>query len=435
MFGQSADTARTKTTNAQQPSPEQSLTPDKVSQTIGGVEGVCVYYYAIDVDPRVGDPDLIRELILLDNQTEPAKHGDCPYQVIENGRVVGGLRRFPIYPLTIHYVPDTAIPPSDCSMSRVIVDELSRGRTQMLQQRDRNVPMRGVDITKISGDAKEKVLGGNVQQIIPFENVTPGESPFFAIPQSAYPQENFNFNNYGERDLQECWGLSANNLGSSNTSGRTATELSIMQQATDTRMESDRTRVLTWWVQIVQGLAALVQLFQTDEQYISVLGPTGAQQLVAWNNQKIAGEYAFSVRPDSARRVDQAAERKFRLDVYNLFANSPHVNQQELLRWVAPAIGFDPDKLIAPQQKPEPEPPKVAIAIRGEDLLIPQVVQLLAQRGIQLQVTAMPQMPGGAPPAGGDAPQPSAQPATPVNKHNLEETGRLPGAGQATRPN
>lgn len=428
-----------------QPDATESLAPMRTTQTFGGVEGIECWYHAIDIDPECGDPDHIRYFVWLEGMPEPIIHQDSPYQDIEDGVVVRGLRRDPIFPLTLRYVSDFPVPPSDCSQSRMIVDELSLGRTQMLQQRDRNLPLRGMDISKFSPDSRQKLIDARIQEVIPFDGVTAGENPLFGLAQSAFPQENFNFNNYGERDLQEAWALSGPNLGVTNVSGRTATELSMAEKGTETRMGSEQTRVLAWWVDFVAGLAALVQKFATETEYVQVLGPDGAMKLVAWNRQSIEGEFAFDTKPDSAKRIDQAAERKFRLDVYNLLRNDPLINQYELDRWMMPSLGMNPDKMVTQPKEPQPEPPRVSITISGEDLnpFAPQYTQVqavLAARGIQLP-PAMSTQPMGASAAGAPGgmaqpPHPGAPAAVaPLNKHAIDQTGTLPGGGsQQQRP-
>jgi len=441
-YGIPQDKLKSSAINGQAPTMEQSLAPDREKQRLGGVEGVEIYYKGADFDPEVGDPDLIRCLVFIDGFKEPVKHEDCRCQMVENNRVTAGLRRIPIYPLTLHYVSDMALPPSDCAMSRVLVDEQSRGRTQMWQQRDRNVPLRGVDTTKLTPDALQKILSGQWQEIIPFEGLDNGQVPLFGVPQSAYPQENFNFNNIAERDIQECWGMSGHNLGQQEASGRTATELSLRQQGTETRMATEQARVELWWVSIVEGLAAMLQLNADLPQYARIVGEQGAQQIVEWTKQNIAGEFAFTIRPDSARKIDQTAERKFRLDAMNLMMNIPGINQGELIKWAAPSLGLNPDTLIKPPAPPPPEPPDVSITIRTESLnpFAPEyanVVTLLKARGIDLApqptqaAPSAPQPPGAQPPTGAGPVQAGAG-VPPISKHSALQTGQLPGGGSAT---
>jgi hypothetical protein len=422
--------------SGQVPTEDESLAADRSVQQFGGVEGWEIWYHAIDVDPEVGDPDLIRMFVIFDGHRDPVVHQNSPYQTLDEmqRKVMSGLRRIPYYPVTLRYISDTPIPPSDCSQSRVIVDELSEGRSQMLKQRDRNIPQRGIDISKWSPDSREKLLAAGYQELIPFDGLIPGDKPLFALEQSAFPQENFNFNNIGERDLQECWALSGPNLGITNISGRTATELSMQQQGTETRMESERVRVNLWWIAVVEGLSALCQLFQTEESYVNVLGPDGAKQLVAWNKESIAGTFAFAMRPDSSKRVDAVSERKFRLDVYQLFRNDPLVNHQELLKWAMPSLSMNPDKMIVQPQPQPPEQPRVSLAIKGEDLSplspqYPNVATVMQAKGL----------PVGPPPGQGpQPPQPTntqhpgaAEGIGPLNKHLQQQTGQLPGPTSA----
>lgn len=453
-YGIPQDRVKSSSISGQAPTREQSLGPDREKQRLGGIEGVELYYRAVEFDPEVGDPDLIRCLVFLEGFKEPVKHEDARSQQVEGNRVTAGLRRIPLYPLTIHYVSDMALPPSDCAMSRVLVDEQSRGRTQMWQQRDRNIPMRGVDTTKVTPDSLSKLVTGQYQEIIQFENVDNGQSPLFGITQSAYPQENFNFNNVGERDVQECWGMSGHNLGTQEASGRTATELSLRQSGTETRMATEQARVELWWISIVEGLAALVQLYADLPQYTKVVGQAGAQQIVEWTKLDIAGEFAFAIRPDSAKKVDQSSERKFKLDAMNLLMNVPNINKEEIIKWAAPSLGLDPATIIAQPPAPQPEPPDVNVTIKSESLnpFAPEyqgVVALLKARGIDIQPqpppAPAPGLPGGQVPAppGAGAAAGGAPPGAPIqanggvpplSKHQAALTGQLPGNGAAPAP-
>lgn len=466
LYGLTPEQARDLGQGAIQPDMDQSLAPDRSIQKLEGVDGVVIWYRAIEVDATVGDPERIRRLVLLNGQT-PITHDDSPFQTINEGRVIEGLKGYPIFPLVLRTVPDSPLPPSDCAMSRVLVDELSEGRTQMLQQRDRNVSLRGVNIDKIAPVEAQKLLNPGIQELIQFSGLDPGEMPIFGLAQSSFPDENFTFNNIGDRDVQECWAISANQLGVSQTAGRTATEISGMAAATESRMEAERIRVLRWWTSVAQGLFTLVQRYAPDPQiariqtpdgqvveqqmgeplFVQVLGPEGAQRLTAWTKQDIQGQFAFHVRPDSSRRIDQAAERKFRVDVFNLLGNDPTLNRQELIRWMAPTLGLDPEKLFLPPQPPkEPEPRiSLSLSVSAQDLanplIAPTVIPILQAQGLLPKDVPMP-APGGGP-ASGEAVPGSPSPAQPplaqaqgrippVNQHQADLTGALPGAGAAT---
>lgn len=424
------------------PDENQSLSPMRDKQQLSGVECIDIYYRAIEFDETVGDPDLVMQMIFVDGIDEPVYHDVPTCQVVDDNRVViDGLRRPPIYPLTLHYVSDTPVPPSDCSMSRTLVDELSKGRQQMWEQRDRNVPMRGINLSRVTPEARDAVTSGKYQMLIPFDDVQAGEQlPLFGIAQSAYPQENFNFNNIGERDLQECWALSGSNLGTAEASGRTATELEMRQQGTDNRMGSEQSVVELWWISIVQGFAAMLQIYADFPMVTSYVDQQGAQKVVTWTKSKIRGEFQFSVRPDSSKRVDQVGERKFRLDTMNLLMNVPGINQQEIVKWAAPSLGLDPAKILMQPQKPEPEPPRVSLSIATTSLnpFAPEyaaTVAILKSRGIDVlpPPPTDPNAPPPAPGAPGGAPgQPvtAAAGAPPISKHSADQTGMLPGGGR-----
>lgn len=419
------------------PDPKDSLAPDREVQKLSGLEVVTLYFKAVEFDATAADPDLVMELVFVEGRDKPLRYAPSASQRLEGNRVVGGLRRPPIFPVTLRYASDSALTPSDSSMTRPIVDELSLGRTQMWEQRDRNVPMRGADISRMTPENIVNLRAGKTQEIHLFDGLQPGEMPLFGLPQSAFPQENFNFNSIGERDLQEAWALSGVNLGVSEASGRTATESVQRQQGTENRMGSEQAKFELFYVSIVQGLAALVQEFADLPQYVRVVGEQGAAVIQQWTKQDIAGEYAFSVRPDSSKRVDQTAERKFRLDSMNLLMNVPGINKSELVKWAAPSLGLDPAKIFQEPQPAPPEPPKITLSIATESLnpMAPEYQAtklILKSRGIDIEPQPAPPQapPGGAPPPGGLVT--AGQGAPPINKHGADQTGQLPGGGAAS---
>lgn len=412
------------------------LTSDVSRSTQSDVQGkVCfteVWYRASDVDATIGDPEIIRQLVIMEGLDRPLVHRDSPYQTIEGGKRVAGMRGYPIHPLTIRYVSDQAIPPSDCSISRTQVDELSRGRSQMIQQRDRAMPLTAFDSSRVPPDTINRILKGETQELIPIPGMDAATSPFASIQRGTFPRENFSFNDIINRDIGEYWSLGQNQLGADTDTKRTATELSIINSATQTRMDAERVKVLDWYAKGAEKVLALVQMFADEPTFAKLAGPEGAQQLVQWSKGDIAGEYTITLSPDSSQRVDAAAEKKQAVDLYSLFGNDPLLDPVELRRVIFRKLGWDASKLIKPPQPKPPEPPQISVSVKGEDMnpMMPQyqnIVTLLAARGIGVQA-----------PGGGMAPpmpptNPGTMPGvTPIDKRTaVEQSGQLPGGGQA----
>jgi hypothetical protein len=397
-----------------------------------------IWYRACDIDPTIGDPEIIRQLVIMEGREDaPLIHRDSPYQVITNGRRTGGMKGFPVHVLTLRYVSDQAIPPSDCSVSRDQVDELSRGRTQMIDQRDRAIPVTLYDTSRLSDPAIiDKITKAEVQEMIAAPGGFDGQNPpIISVQRGQYGRENFTFNDVINRDIGEAWALGNNQLGQDTDTRRTATELSLMQAATETRMDKERARVLKWFAKGCQKLLALLQLFADEPQYVSIVGQEGLPALMQWDKTAIGGDYAITLAPDSSQRIDAVSEKKRAVDVFQMLGNDPLIDGLELRKWLVRKLGMDGKLVRQPMPKP-PEKPNVSVSLKGEDLspMLPQYVNvttLLAALGIGVQ----PATPQPMPPQGQPVNPGGTAPVSPIGKRFDESTsGMLPGGGMAPSP-
>jgi hypothetical protein len=356
-----------------------------------------IWYKASMFDPQAVNPELIRQIVFVEGVDDPVVHRDSPNQRFDQyGRMETGMRGFPIHVLTTRYVSDQALPPSDCDISRVLVDEKSKFRTQMIMQRNRSLPQRWIDTARVGQEFKDKV---EADPMVGFQAIIPvngsGQDVIGEISTARYPRENYTANDYCDRDIQKAWAMGSNQQGAETDTSRTATELSIIQGNTDVRLDYERGKVLEWYCKGAEKFAALIQLFADETQYVQVLGGK-APQMEPWDKTKIAGRFVFTAKPDSAIRVDAAQERRAALDLYKVTANDPNVRRTELLKAIVQRYGFDPAQVVAeslPDAKPEP--PKVTLSISGADLAqnAPQYqacLAILAANGVHLDpATAM----------------------------------------------
>jgi len=361
------------------------------------VKGSEIWYKASLFDETVKNPDLLRVLVIIDGVDAPVKHKDSPYQIVQEDGSIIGMPGFPIHVGALRYVPDSAFPPSDCQMSRVQVEELSGGRTQMVRNRKRSVPMRYAPIG-LGTEFFSKIEKNIDQGVIPiadehFMSYGP-EGPIREVNRAQFPKENFSFDQIANRDISETWALDATQRGVSQEHSVTATEIERTQQNANIRLSRERTTFLTWFARGTTKLAALIQQFADQTQYVAIVGEDGARRLQPWDKTKIQGRYLFACRPDSSIMVDAAANEKRALDRFNLLHGSPFINQQELLAETLRDMGKDPAKLIAqPQPKPV-EVPKVSFTFNDQSLnpanpAFPIVMEILRMGGIPVDDKAI----------------------------------------------
>jgi hypothetical protein len=398
-----------------------------------------IWYRASIFDPEASNPELIRQIVFIEGVDDPVVHRDSPYQRFDQfGRFETGMRGFPIHILTTRYVSDQALPPADCDITRVLVDEKSKFRSQMIQQRDRSLPQRWVNTQRAGKEFIDKVTGDPMsafQAVIAVDG--DGKEMIGEISTARYPRENYTANDYCDRDIQKALAMGSNQAGAETDTSRTATELSLIQGNTDVRMDYERGQVLKWYCKGAEKFAALIQLFADETQYVQVLGGK-APQMQAWDKTKIAGRYVFTAKPDSAIRVDAAQERRSALDLYRVTANDPNVRRTELLKSIVQKYGFDPATVVA-EELPEkgPEPPKVTLSISGADLAptMPQYqacLAILSANGIHIDPAAA--MRAAAEQGGKEAEHGGMQEMEAgLGMASTQRSGQLPGNAEATQ--
>lgn len=390
--------------------------------------GIECWYHAALYDDNVYHPDHLRQLVFLDGIDDPVVHRDSPYQTFENGTFKDddpqNMPGFPIHIFTVRDLADSAYVPSDCTITRPLVNELSRFRTQLIENRDSGTSVRLCDEAVFTPEVLAKVVRAPWGAMIPIPNLDQTRLPVVEVSHPVYSRENFTAQDVIERDLTKVNTISANQTGAQQETTHSATEIMTVQRNADVRMQKERNRILAGFIGFVQKVDALMKRFET---------PPG--------QQPISG-YTYDIKPDSGMHVDAASDRKFALDRYNMLAKDPNVNRSYLLTELAPDLRLDPSKLIVQPPPPKPEPPKFSFIVKGDDLspLVPQYAnmqQALAEAGVTLQATPItPQLVQNAAlaqPIKPPTPQldhPGAPPqADKVNQHTEDLAGHPPHLG------
>lgn len=437
-------------------SPSQDLRFDHGLEATAGdaiVHGVEIFYKsALYRDDQV-HPLHQTQLILIEGVSVPAVHQDSPYQTLdEMGRLTpDSLLGFPIHPLTIRTLTDAAFVPSDCTISRPLVNELNKFRAQMIEFREAAILRWMYNTDTLPADALGKIVRSPIGGFIGVPGEAFGDNGAIKeLPHGSYPRENFAINDYLDNDLARTHALDSNQQGVTAESGTTATEAQIQQSNVNARLGLERGVVLDWYIQGVTKYSALIQRYLPVERAAQIVGPEAAQAWDGWRKQ-VPASLAFTALPDSALRTDLAWERKRWMEEYTFFANDPFINRPELLKQILPRLRYSMKVLQTQQPEKGPEPTKPGLSLKGEDLnpLNPQfpiLVEVLGQCGIKIspeaiakaqeaamnqmllqQVTAQAdaQTGAGAETAhGGKVPQMEG-----LSKHAADQTGGMQGTG------
>ena len=349
----------------------------KDSQPIGKyVRYSEIFYRKSVLDPSVKDCRALGHLVFVDGKQEPVKDDDFKWQMYnKQSRQWLGLTTFPIKVLTLTTITDDALPPSDSEIGRPQVMELNRSRSQMVRQRDRSLPLRWFDVNMVDEMVAEQMRKGVYQDMIPMDG--PGGNAIGEVARANYPRESFEFQNIITNDLDQAWAMGQNQQGFATPGDTSATEAEIMAGASDIRLEYERAKVLRFFLEFAEGIGSLMQLFQDEAKWVEVTGPDGFQALQAWDRRAIRGDFMFKARPDAAIRIDVGQKRTESLNLYKLLRRDPLINPQFLVMELLELHGYDPTKVMAPPEQPQPKPANIRFSFSGEDMANPMVVALV----------------------------------------------------------
>lgn len=413
------------------------------------VDGIEIWYRAALYDETVWHPELYRCLVLIDGLDRPAKHVDSPYQELDaQGRLTAdSMIGSPIHVLTLRDVPDSANVPSDSQMTRPLVREKCKFRTQMLQNRDANRKRILYDSAALSVDTVEKITAGTIGALIPVEGGALAAGPQAIMAPIVTGPDNradYTAEDYITRDLEKTLALDSGGLGVADGGDETATKTSVAAKSRSVRLAKEQGETLRCYLKGVAKFSALVARYMTPQLAAPYIGQEAAMAWGQWNRKAIDGRMGFTARPDSQIKLDAASERRHKLATYQMVANDPHVNRGALVRDLLEISGYDPAAVYTdqiPEKKPDPN---IGWSFKGEDLYNPMVREILAQLGVQISQQTIDeaasqqfkQVALGLRDVSGKAipphsqPQPHGGPAEqvrPLSKQQGDKTGERPG--------
>lgn len=377
-----------------------------------------LYYwnYRFDADEKY--LERIRKIVFVDGiKDRPVVDEDYQGQKFDDkaGSYIG-VCILPIQVCTLAYVSDQAIPPSDSEIGRPSVLERMRSRSQMLLQRELSLPLRWADTSRVDPSVLENLQKGAWQPIIPTQGS--GERAFGESARASYPREDWQFDGVINKDLDDAWSLSSNQMGNFASGERSASEANYVQQANSNRIGVERAQVVQFFLSLCEVLGGLVQLYYDPKDTEPIVGPDGEQRLQAWDMARIAGKFVYTITQDSTVLLDSEARIEKLMKALNLTGKSGYVNPEPIIAEVLSLSGIDPAQVMTKPNPPKPDDPNISLRLTGsEDLLNPVAIGFLIKSGQapepvhiaaakQLIADAMgtvlpPTVPGQAPTQGG----------------------------------
>jgi hypothetical protein len=326
-----------------------------------------VFFYEQAYDSDATSYKTIHHLVFVNGKTEPVIDEPWKGQKIQDDGSVLGAQKYPIRTLTLAYLSDESIPPSDSAIARPQIDEINESRTQMIRQRQRSIPIRTANVNLLDPSVLQGLMRGTWQNIVPVQG--DGSRAIQEVSRSSFPPENYKFYEMAKSDLGEMWNMSSNQLGSGEGI-ETKGEASSIQAGIGTRLVRERAIVASFFVGIAEVLGGLLCLFEDPTTFGQGFDPKFSQLL------------RYSVLADSTVLLD-ANQKIARLDHFlNTYAKTGWIKIEPVLQEIAQLSGLDPNAVVvAPEPKP-PVEPNISLRLTGvEDLLNPLSLSMLIKSG------------------------------------------------------
>lgn len=327
-----------------------------------------VFYRNFQFDPDTKSFHLYHHLVFVDGQDTPVVDEPWKGQRLdpETGVLIGS-RKCPLRVLSLSYITDEPIPPSDSAIGRPQVNEINKSRTQMIQQRERSLPVRWFDVNRVDPAISQALMKGTWQHMIPVQG--DGTKVIGEVARAVHPNENFTFYQIAKSDLTEAWSIGPNQMASGE-GVETRGESEEISQNFQVRVTRERAKVASYIVGIAEVLGGLIALYEDPLEFGEGFDP------------KFTTALAYSILPDSTVILD-ANQRLERLNGFlNTYAQSGFIAVEPVLREIAILNGLDPNVVVkAPDPKP-PVEPNISLRLSGaEDMMNPLMLAFLIKSG------------------------------------------------------
>lgn len=325
-----------------------------------------IFYKEFQYDPDSKSYETIHHLIFLSGKDEPVLDEPWKGQQVGGPAVLGAFS-FPIRVLTLTYITDETIPPSDSAIGRPQVNEINKARTQMIRQRERSLPVRWFDVNRVDPAIQQGLMRGQWQAMIPVQGE--GSRVIGEVARATMPVENFKFDQIAKEDLGKEWTQGPNQEGSGQ-GVETKAEAEILKEGANVPRIRERAKVAAFFVSIAEVLGGLMCLFEEASVFGEGFDPSISRLL------------KYSILADSTVLID-SAQKLSRLNSFvNTYAKSGWINLEPVLQEIAQLSGLDPTIVIkAPEPKP-PVEPNISLRLTGvEDMLNPLALAFLIKSG------------------------------------------------------
>jgi len=274
-------------------------------------------------------------------------------------------------------VPDEFYPIGDLEAIEPLQRELNETRTQMMNHRKKFARKYLYRKDRFDSEGREALESDNDNTMVPVQGDQPLGDSVAQFPSLISPPEFYNQSQIIQSDMQQVSGVSEYQRGALPEIRRTATEASIVQDASNARAADKLAIIEAAISEVAKHLIALAQQYMTKEQVVRFTGPNSEPVWVKFDKDHIAGEFDFDVVGGSTAPNNESFRRQTALQLVDAmapFIQSGVVNPQKVAEQVL-RDGFgikDPGSFMAQANPQEDAAGAEANQNPAEDQMEPQ---------------------------------------------------------------
>jgi len=264
----------------------------------------------------------------------------------------------PFVMLRDYDVPDAFYPIGELEAIEPLQKELNETRTQMMNHRKRYSRKYLYKESAFDQLGRTALESEQDNVMVPVITDEPLGNVIAALPTTISPPEFYNQSSMIINDIDRISGLSEMARGASTEIRRTATEVGVIQDASNARTADKLATVEQAIAEVARRLVALTQQFMTGEQVARVVTKSGESVWVTYDREYLEGDFDFEVEAGSTQPQNESFRRQMALQLVDAmapFASTGIIDMKKLASHVL-QFGFgvkSPEQFMAATPPPE----------------------------------------------------------------------------------
>lgn len=243
--------------------------------------------------------------------------------------------RLPFYTFSFNADDDVFWGVPDSQILEPIQLEINETRTQIMKHRRLSLVKILAKVNSIEDSEAAKLVEESVSPVVFIKGNVNTDIKF--LEGSNIPRDLFTAFEVTVFDARETVGFSRNEFGEFNSrSGDTsATEASIVKQASEIRVDERRDMVADMITDIVDHMHTIIFEHWTDEQIVDVMGPGGVSIWIKFRPSMLkSGSYEVSVDPDTSLPETKQSRQNKATQLFALLNGDALIDQMKLRRYL-----------------------------------------------------------------------------------------------------